>query len=173
MSGSETGLGIDAAEYGSALVQLFETWFYEPDVGINVNPLTDALRSCLTNVSAGCQFGGSCRDGFISIGPKGDVYPCGRFVGVKEFWLGNIHEENLQDILKSRRHIEMGERCKTIDDECRACEIFDVCGSGCMYNAYIGNGSLSKKDPYCESYRLLFERLTRAVNEELSEAERS
>jgi uncharacterized protein len=167
-----TGLGIGPAEYGSALVRLFETWFYEPEVGIDVNPLSDALRSCLTNTSAGCQFSGSCRDSFISIGPKGDVYPCGRFNGSKDFWLGNIHEENLKDILKSRKHLEMGERCKTIDDECSACDYLDVCGSGCMYNAYIGNGSLSKKDPYCASYKLLFERIAEAIRSELDEAER-
>ncbi len=164
-----SGLAIGESDYGIALVKLFNKWFYEKDVGFDVNPLSDILRALVTNQVGSCQFGRSCRESFISIGPLGDVYPCGRFGGVKEYWLGNINEKSLIDIIRSEKHQKMDIKSKVIDD-CKNCDYQKLCNSGCMYNAYLGNGAADAKDPYCASYKLLFECVNSALKHELTKA---
>jgi len=174
-------LEIEGAEYGIYLVKLFEKWFYEKDIGININPLSNILRSFISgeNNIGSCHSSGqsySCRDNFISIDPLGDVYPCGKFCGVEEYLLGNIHELNLQDILNSTKHIEMDNRCRTLAadgcaDACKTCRYIKICSSRCLHNAYLKDRTYNKINPYCSSYKILFNHIEKALNNELKKAE--
>jgi sulfatase maturation enzyme AslB (radical SAM superfamily) len=72
-------------------------------------PLTsnEMIGNTLTGTSRTCSFGKSCTSRFISIDPEGDVYPCGRFSGVKDICLGNINEESLIKILGKKEPVAM------------------------------------------------------------------
>ena len=162
------GLGLKEHEYGTALIKFFERWFYEKELGISVSPLSEMLISLLKNKSSGCQAGGTCRGNFISIDPEGNVYPCGRFDGVPEYWLGNIHQQRLQNIINSERHIEIDNvRHQAVADSCKACSCRIICSNGCLFNSYLNKKNGGKKDPYCESYKMLFQHLRNAINKEL------
>lgn len=163
------GLSLKGDEYGIALTRFFDRWFYEKNLGIEVKPLSDILFSLIAKTKTGCQFAGSCRGNFISIGPQGDVYPCGRFDGVREYLLGNIHKQSLHEMFNSKKHVEIdNQRWSAISDDCKTCSYRDVCNSGCMFDAYLTKENGGKKDPYCASYKILFSHVENALKKELS-----
>ncbi len=119
----------------------------------------------------GCDYSGSCREDFISVGPVGDVYPCGRFDGEKEFWLGNVHKSGLLAALNSEAHQRMIAEKEKAKQRCSPCEYKTVCNSGCLHNAYTVRGDLKDKDPYCLSYRQVFSHVLPVIHKELAKAE--
>jgi uncharacterized protein len=163
-------LGIGPAEYGLALVKLFDRWFYESERGIDVDPLSTILGNLMTGKPISCNFGENCRTGFISVGPNGDVYPCGRFDGVKEYWLGNLNQVPLAEILESRQHKMMFDRSAKTIQGCSSCDYSKICNAGCMHNAYMQRGQIGDKDYYCASYKILFDHLSKALVPELEKA---
>ena len=164
-------LGIGPAEYGKALIKLFNRWFYENEQGIDVDPLSTILGNLMTGKPVSCNFRESCRNGLVSIGPNGDVYPCGRFNGVKEYWLGNINTDRLTNILESKKHKVLAARSSETVKGCSACNYNRICNAGCMHDAYTQRGEINDKDYYCASYKILFRHLEKALNKELDKAE--
>lgn len=164
-------LSIGPAEYGQALVKLFDRWFTEPETSIDVDPLSDILGDLMTGVPTGCSSGKTCRDGFISIGPNGDIYPCGRFDGIAEYHLGNIREADITEVMNGGRNAVMARRgTRDVDPSCESCKYRSLCNSGCMHNGYTQAGNVLDKDFYCPSYKMLFRHLETALDMELSKA---
>jgi uncharacterized protein len=164
-------LAIGPADYGKALVELFDIWFAQTKDNIGIDPLEEILGNLMTNEPVGCAFTRTCRDNYISVGPQGDVYPCGRFDGVKNYWLGNINEHILVDMLESRKHTFMAKRTAETVKGCSACSHKQICNAGCMHNAYMIRGNINDKDYYCRSYKFLFEHLKKSLDIELKGAE--
>lgn len=98
-------LSITPKEYGLALIHLFDRWFYEEKI-YSFSTLKDFVEMTLFHEPITCTFT-ECQKGFISVDEKGDVYPCGRFVGDKEFLYGNINEDSMEDILKSPCYLDI------------------------------------------------------------------
>lgn len=164
-------MGIGADEYGEALIKLFDRWYYETEEGIDVDPLSDIMGNLITGSPSGCNFSENCRESFVSIGPKGDVYPCGRFDGDIKFWMGNVHQTTLSDIILKSASAEFALRGPNNVTGCEGCKYKRICNSGCVHNAYMVRGNVSDKDFYCASYKLLFSHIERAISPELNNAE--
>jgi len=162
-------LGIGPLEYGRALVDLFDRWFYD-DSSVRVDPFEDLMGNLLTGKPWGCNYSESCQNSFISVGPQGDIYPCGRFDGVPGFHLGNVNEGDLADVLTSEKRLHLRGRAERIEP-CQPCEHKDICNSGCMHNAYMRRGRVDDRDYYCASFKLLFDHINEAMDAELANAE--
>ncbi len=164
-------LAITPKEYGKAMSRLFDLWFYDPEQRIDIDPFSLVMGNVMTKVPHGCQYGETCQKHFISVGPTGAVYPCGRFDGLPEFYLGNINEDNMEDI----DHRENRERLKQRGYEtvkgCAPCEYKVICNSGCMHNGYMVRGNPMDKDYYCAGDKMLFGHITDALHRELAKAE--
>ena len=162
-------LGLGPQEYGSAMIDLFDVWFYDKPA-IKLDPFDDMIASLLTNKAFGCNYSESCQSSFISIGPQGDIYPCGRFDGNGEFYLGNINTDDLTEVLTSERREWLRRRIERVE-ECQPCEYRQICNSGCMHNAYMQTGNIDTRDYYCASYKILFSHIQKRVEAELAKAE--
>lgn len=162
-------LSIGPKEYGQALVKLFDRWFND-DSQIRIDPFEELMGNLLTGQPRGCNYSVSCQHSFISVGPQGDIYPCGRFDGVQEFKWGNINTDDLYSILLSGKRRSLQERASQIK-ECQPCEYVSICNSGCMHNAYMQEGNINDRDNYCTSYKMLFSHISNAMSIELAKAE--
>lgn len=162
-------LGIGPKEYGQAMVKLFDQWFYD-DSHVKLDPFEELMGNLLTGQPWGCNYSVSCQNSFISVGPQGDVYPCGRFDGVEGFKLGNINTDSLSEILSSEKRKRLQERTAEIKS-CEKCEHKSICNAGCMHNAYMRRGNIHDKDYYCSSYKILFSHIAKAMDRELAKAE--
>jgi uncharacterized protein len=163
-----SGLGIGALEYGEAMLRLFDEWFYD-DTEIIIEPMWEIIGNLLTEQPQGCYFNGSCQSSYVAVDPQGNVYPCGLFDGLAEFKLGNINGEDFVAILESERRQQIRSRESKIAD-CNRCQYQKVCNSGCMFNAYMRNGTIEEKDYFCESYQMWYRHLGGVIERELAVA---
>ena len=169
------GLSITPKEYGEAMIRLFEMWFYDPahkdGVKVMIDPFDAVIGNIITGRPQGCNYSESCRNNFISIGPTGAVYPCGRFDGIPEFYMGNINDDKVGDMLASPIHVKLKERSAETVKGCSPCKYKKICNAGCMHNAYMVDGDAMGKDYYCAGYKKLFGHIEKTLHKELKKAE--
>lgn len=85
---------------------------------------------------------------YFGVSADGKMYPCHRFVGMKEFVVGHVDDfrwenEFIQNIL----HYTVDKRPK-----CSSCPIRAYCGGGCIYNNHYYNGDIFLPDEFHCSY---------------------
>lgn len=171
VSDNKDSLEISPKEYGKFLIKMWE--IYNKDVEkdkelkIEIDPFIQVLGNLGTNSPLGCNYSKSCRNDFISIGPEGDIYPCGRFDGIKEFWMGNIKTNTIEEMVNSSVNIKLKKRSLENVSTCLKCKNGGICNSGCMHNAYCA-GDVLGKDPYCLSYKILFKKMEEVISNEPS-----
>lgn len=101
---------------------------------------------CLAKRLSGCGAGIE----YLVVTPEGDIYPCHQFVGESEFWMGSIHDDNLNDFIVEKF---AGNRLRN-KEQCIRCWARNYCGGGCHANAYHANGDMSVPDPVsCAMHR--------------------
>ncbi|RJR18947.1 MAG: methyltransferase domain-containing protein [Nitrospiraceae bacterium] len=100
----------------------------------------------------------------ICVNSDGHVYPCASLNGDKNFDAGSVRKESLKDIWLKSKVMDRGRKNSVQDKkECRDCYLEYFCGGGCTSHSYYasevdtGKGSVKALDPYCSTYKALFE----------------
>lgn len=163
-------IAITSREYGGAMIKLFDIWFDDPNQRISMDPFELVMGNVMTKVPHGCQYGESCQKHFISVGPTGAVYPCGRYDGLSEFYLGNVNTDRMEEIDTRPIREKMKWRGYETVNGCKPCEYKAICNSGCMSNAYMIRGNIMDKDYYCAGDKMMFEHIENALHKELKKA---
>jgi uncharacterized protein len=107
-----------------------------------INPISDILRSLITKTrkfnycSAGREY--------VAITADGDVYPCHEFVGMDEFHMGNVHDEDFPGNSYNTVKNIFNNLSIYASEECRSCWARFLCGGDCAVHSYIYNNDLSK-----------------------------
>ena len=91
----------------------------------------------------------------ISVNPDGSVYPCDGFKNEEKFKMGNILEEELDEILAKDWVIELRNRTYKDIEKCSQCMFRAMCCS-CCYSAYGAYGTVYREDPQCVDRRKIF-----------------
>ncbi|RJQ17920.1 MAG: methyltransferase domain-containing protein [Nitrospiraceae bacterium] len=100
----------------------------------------------------------------ICVNSDGHVYPCASLNGDLNFDSGSVRKKSLKDIWLGSKVMVKG-RQNTVHNkpECRDCYLEYFCGGGCTSHSYYasevktGKGSVTACDPYCSTYKGLFE----------------
>ena len=159
-------LAVSPVEYAHAMNSLFDTWIEDPDT-INVDPFDLMMGNLVTGSGRGCNHSVSCVGNFVSIGPQGDIYPCGRFDGDAEFWLGNVNQPGgLEAALKTSCFVKLEGRSGALLGGCSTCRYLRICNAGCMHNA-LTVGNVMEKDFFCAAYKLMYAHIENYLLQEL------
>ncbi len=76
----------------------------------------------------------NCGNKFFLVQDNGEVYSCPRGQSSKNYYYGNIFNDNIEDIVSNGwKQIESNENRMDIDDECLSCEYFPYCNLGCPF----------------------------------------
>ncbi|MGQ9609934.1 MAG: radical SAM protein [bacterium] len=105
-----------------------------------------------------------------SITPSGYVFPCGLWVNEPNFKIGNIYDNNFDEMISSDTALML--RRRTIDslEECSSCFYRAWCQSRCPFSSYAYHGDIFKPSGYCEITKELFsELLKRATSNGLDD----
>jgi len=157
----------DTERYGLAMAHIFDRWLSEPEYTITVSPFEEIIAGTITGIPMGCNFRSVCQDNFISISPAGHAYPCGRFEGKPEFFLGDLNHDTMDAIDRAPVRELFRKRTPESINECGRCEYKAICNSGCPDDAYTFNGDINTKTGYCKSYRTLFKHIKKRLETEL------
>ena len=105
-------------------------------------PIFDILRS-LTTKKRKVNYCSAGRE-YVAVTAKGDVYPCHGFVGMDEFKMGNVHDQDFPgESYATIRDIFANINVNT-SEECSSCWARFLCGGDCAAHSYIYNNDLSK-----------------------------
>ena len=90
---------------------------------------------------------------YLAVDPRGDVYPCHRFVGNAEWKMGNvageIDEATREKFLQNTVHNR---------EPCQSCWVRYTCGGHCAHEALEATGDIARPDPVrCELQKHLTE----------------
>ncbi len=96
--------------------------------------------------------------GTLAIGPDGEAYPCGALVGEEALKCGSVVDEGLTAIWKDSKVLKDIRNASLTDTQkCASCSYRFYCGGGCISYKYFNNGHISGIDPYCDTYKVLYE----------------
>jgi uncharacterized protein len=107
-----------------------------------IGPIFDILR-LLTTKTRKVNYCSAGRE-YVAVTADGDVYPCHGFVGIDEFKMGNVHEEDFPgESFNTIKNI-FGKLNVYTSKECSSCWSRFLCGGDCAVHSYIYNNDLSK-----------------------------
>jgi uncharacterized protein len=158
-------------QYTDALIRLFDCWFDDQNPTISVNPPHSVLMGIIYGgLPLYCSADDSCLTKFISFLPDGSVYPCNRFAGNPDFFLGNIMDADLKDVLNGESRKRLLQRTRENIASCSDCENSLMCRGGCAYHAYSFHGDVMQSDYYCKSFFTAFNYYKERLESSLCEA---
>lgn len=137
------------------LKRIFDVWFLEDDPAFRIRNFENIIRHFLNGRPLDCASVYNSCPGFVAIDQLGDVYPCNRFAGRKDFLLGNILDKPLSVLLLEA--IPLYKKIIKINIECFKCKWFGLCGGGCAYERlFFSKGSFNSKHPDCKLKKEVF-----------------
>lgn len=93
--------------------------------------------------------GGRC---FFALSALGGVFPCSEFIGFPEYQGGNLFQDDLDVILKTKPFQEITTRTVENIEPCANCAIRHFCGAPCPAEIKMFSGTVNAPSPYCEFY---------------------
>jgi len=154
-------LAITPEEYGNALSDLMDYYALEhKEHKISIRFLDAILSAVITGHQNLCSHG-FCVYEFISTDHKGDIYPCAK-ANDPEWCFGNVNTINsFSDVFNSERYQIYAKECRqriekcATEDDGKPCNVLEYCRGGCASNA-MAAGGYSKRDFYCQAYKIVF-----------------
>ena len=116
---------------------MIPTHFYNPEYD---SPTVEQLSDFIGGCGAG-RF-------YMSVEPNGDLYPCVFFPHKDEVKVGNLLEDDFEDIWKNNELLKTLRNKEILDGHCGECESRNICG-GCRARAYNYFGDISAPNPGC------------------------
>ena len=158
---------ITPEEYTEVVLEFFRLWYEDTSSTLRVATVEDIIKSIMTGVHTGCHDAPNCQENFLSIGPSGDVYPCGRFEGRPSYCYGNVIEDSLSSILESSVRTRLLERSAETIPGCGECKWLKICNGGCMHNALEDTGDIMNRDILCRAYKRIYAEIEETLQETL------
>ena len=89
---------------------------------------------------------------FFTVTAKGDMIPCGEFIGIKGFVGGNIFKDDIVKAMKSKAFKKVRQRIVENIPECNVCVFRNICGAPCPAELH-NMGQMHAKAVFCEFYK--------------------
>jgi uncharacterized protein len=159
-----TEWSVKPKDYGNFLKTIFDEWVRN-DVGKYYVQLFDVTLGNWYGAPPGlCVFAETCGMAAV-IEHNGDVYSCDHFV-YDEYYIGNIAEQSLGDMLKSRKQFQFGiDKRDKLPVYCKRCEFRFACHGECPKHRFIEAPNGEKGLNYlCESYKMFFSQVKPHMN---------
>lgn len=159
---------ISAQEYAQMCIELFDLWFDDHEGNVTESNFVEIASNIATGRTTGCMFSRNCQDNFLAIAPTGDVMPCGRFCddSLKQYAYGNLHKENLTEILPRIKQSEIYQRSKYIAASgCKYCKWYNICHGGCLHDSFLRHGDFKSKTLLCPAYKQIFAHIEQRLRE--------
>jgi uncharacterized protein len=152
-----TDWSVRARQFGQFMITIFDEWVRN-DVGRVFVQLFDVTLANWVGAPPGlCVFAETCGEAAV-MEHNGDMYTCDHFV-YPEFYLGNILETPMGDMMASKKEIQFGkDKRDTLPRQCLRCEVRFACHGGCPKGRI---ATTADGEPglnwLCEGYKAFFE----------------
>lgn len=151
-----TEWSVTPKDYGDFLISIFDEWV-KKDVGRYYVQLFDVTLGNWVGAPPGlCVFAETCGQATV-LEHNGDMYACDHFV-YDDFFIGNIQNQSLGDMLKSPKQFQFGlDKKNKLPFYCRRCEFLFACHGECPKHRFAKTPNGEEGLNYlCESYKMFF-----------------
>ena len=163
---TSNGMELSPDQYQNLIKNMFDYYFPRAN-SVKVTSIDYICQGIASGTGAVCTFC-DCLGTFLAIDPMGDIYPCQRFAGKRQYSIGNICDNpTIEDLMNSKVAKMFLERQKTIAEKCVDCEYYGYCKGGCTYNAIAQSKELHAIDPYCKGYQSVFGYIGSRIKEDM------
>ena len=162
---TDNGIVLSITEAAQILVRFYDIWKSdEPNEGrvFQLRPFTEMVEALFTGKNSVCEFSKGCED-YLCLGCNGSIYPCGRFSSNDDFCMGNILENDFNQIYNSLPEKLRKQRLEYIETACFNCQYKNICCGGCAHHSFAW-GNYIDKTPYCAAYQALFEHIKKSLS---------
>ncbi|MEG2346181.1 MAG: anaerobic sulfatase maturase [Cetobacterium somerae] len=141
-------------EYGFFLDELFNLWSNDlkNKKYTSIRFFDNLLAIILNNQAESCDMNGHCSVNTV-VESNGNIYPCDFYV-LDDLLLGNIHSTSLKEILTSEKAYNFVKSSLKFDSECKTCNYFNLCKSGCRRHKNFQDGTY--KNRFCNSFKYFY-----------------
>jgi uncharacterized protein len=151
-----TEWSVGAKDFGKFLVTIFDEWVRNDVAKYYVQIFDSTLANYVGENPGLCVFNETCGDALV-MEHNGDLFPCDHFV-YPEYFLGNIAETPLIDLVKSQRQFDFGiEKRNLLPRYCLQCDVRYACHGECPKHRFLltpdGKPGLNY---LCEGYKMFF-----------------
>lgn len=153
-TGRAADFSITPEQYGTFLCETFDLWISEGMQAPYIRMFDDLLAVYLGYEAPCCLFQRECGQ-YVVVEHNGDVYACDFFVE-PEWFLGNLVETPLAEIVASAKAREFRLRKRRLAAACQSCEWQFLCYGGCPRHRTALQPEISRPSYFCESYRRFF-----------------
>lgn len=153
-TGKVADFSIRPDEYGEFLCRLFDVWYNRGKPETSIRFFDDVLTTYMDMEAPSCHLQKECGS-YVVIEHNGDVYACDFFVE-PEWFLGNLMEKPLKEIVSSEKFIVFRERKSKLKDRCNSCKWLSICHGGCPKYRIVKHNDASMPTYFCESFRKFF-----------------
>ncbi len=118
-------------KYGKFLKTLFDLWYQDIKAGrfIYIRYFENLVGMVMGYPPESCGLSGRCVIQNV-VEADGSVYPCD-FYALDQMRLGNVHENSLEEMARSRAALEFLAAPGHVDEKCRSCRWYGICRGGC------------------------------------------
>lgn len=150
-----TPFSVKPEAYGNFLCKLFDIWFNKGYPEVYIRLFDNLLQYRIGLIPECCEHQNSCGN-YLLIEYNGDVYPCDFFV-TKEWRLGNIYEDSIEEIIEKPRYKEFAILRQHAREECEQCKWLGFCQRGCTKFRYLPQMNYDAINYLCEAYKIFLE----------------
>jgi len=131
-----TEWSVGAESFGDFLISIFDEWVRNDVARYYVQIFDTTLANYVGENPGLCVFNDTCGDALV-MEHNGDLFSCDHFV-YPEYFLGNISEANLIDLVKSQQQFDFGIRKRnSLPRYCLQCEVRYACHGECPKHRFI------------------------------------
>ena len=102
---------------------------------------------------------------FFTITAKGEMIPCGEFIGIKGFSGGNIFKTSISKAMRSRPFKKIRDRFVEKISECNVCDFRNICGAPCPAELH-SFGNMYQKSVFCNFYKEIIQYAFKLIAED-------
>lgn len=150
---------LDAREFGAFIVKIFSKWKALNNPEIKIRIIDNFLQGLLGGRMELCTFARNCAR-YMLVEVNGDIFICGRNANNPKFYVGNISQLTLIDIITSDAFQGLSKKMPRILEVCEKCKWFGICRGGCSYYKLLASDGFEPNVEYfCEGYKMILTEL--------------
>lgn len=134
--------------YNNGIDKLIKLWisYLEKGIVLHIYPFTRIMYSLIKKESTKLRCGAGYKE--YNIQTDGNITPCPVMVGMKDYYVGNIFDNNPQNL-----------NVINICNICPKCDIFEICGGRCLYANITMKWNKNGFDEVCNTIKYLINSL--------------
>lgn len=149
-------------EYIDFFTTFFDIWYGDKTNKVKLKQINEVYDEFIKVLEPKlykpcCENSENCFGKFISLDIDGNVYTCNRTYNEKTFYLGNMNQNSVEEIIEKSEKLHRQRKNKINSSECTKCEIYKYCYGGCPASSYYLYGDFARPYTYsCKQRREIY-----------------